>query len=370
MAGIVLITGGAGFIGSHLAEGLIAEGRRVRILDSFDPQVHSGTNNENTGLETLKGDVTQPSVWATALDGVTEVVHFAAAVGVGQSMYEIAHYCRTNVLGTAYMLEAVARQKASIAKLLVASSMSIYGEGFFWCDYCKCEGPGERAANALKSGQWEPMCATCGRQLTAGPTPETKPLRPASVYAINKRDQEDMCLVVGRAYGVPAVALRFFNVYGPGQSLSNPYTGVAAVFAASLLAGSPPLIFEDGRQTRDFVHVRDVARACIRALTDPGVSDVALNVGTGRATSITQLASILHRELGGPAPQVVGRYRAGDVRHCFADISATRQHLGWEPSVSLEQGMEELLKWFRAQPIGGSRLKQAFTELRAHGLVT
>jgi dTDP-L-rhamnose 4-epimerase len=205
--------------------------------------------------------------------------------------------------------------------------------------------------------------------LAARPTSETKALRPASVYAINKRDQEDMCLVVGRAYGVPAIALRFFNVYGPGQSLSNPYTGVAAIFAASLLAGTPPLIFEDGRQTRDFVHVQDVAKACIRALIEPGASDVALNVGTGRGTSVAQLASMLHRELGGPAPQVVGHYRAGDVRHCFADISLIQERLGWKPSISLEHGMEELLRWLRTQPISGSRLEQAYTELRAHGLV-
>lgn len=312
----------------------------------------------------------RPTIWERALESVSEVVHFAAAVGVGQSMYEIGHYCQTNVIGTANLLEAVAKRKKSIAKLIVASSMSIYGEGFYWCERCKVERPGERADSALKLGDWHPRCSACGNQLIPRATPETKTLRPASVYAINKRDQEELCLVVGRAYGIPVVALRFFNVYGPGQSLGNPYTGVMAIFAGALKAHKVPLVFEDGKQTRDFVHVSDIARACVSALSDASVGDIALNVGTGKATTVLEVASLLHRHLGGPEPQVVEKFRAGDIRHCVADTSAIREELNWQPSVSFEDGVTEYIRWLATQEAPENRLDTAINELRAHGLVT
>lgn len=369
MSGLVLITGGAGFIGSHLAKALIASGQGVRILDSFEPQVHSQDSLPITGADVLRGNVIDPRVWDLALEGATHVVHFASAVGVGQSMYRIADYCRTNVLGTAYLLEAVARRKNTVARLLVASSMSIYGEGFYWCDHCKRAGNSERRQEALAAGRWELECSGCQRQLLPSPTPESKTLRPSSVYSINKRDQEEMCLVVGRAYGISTIALRFFNVYGPGQSLRNPYTGVAAMFAARLLERVPPLVFEDGRQSRDFVHVTDIVNACICALQRTEVVDIALNVGTGRATSVGQLAVILQGLLGGPSPRFLETFRPGDIRHCFADISAIRAALGWEPSISLERGMADLGTWLSTQSGDRTGLERAHGELRDLGLI-
>ncbi len=305
---LVLITGGAGFIGSHLAKSLLEHGWRVRLLDNLDPQVHARDVAAVPGAELVRGDVTDPKVWVGCLDGVTHVVHLAAAVGVGQSMYEISSYCRTNVLGTAQLLESLMRRRDSIEKLLVASSMSIYGEGLYWCESCNHVRPGEREHRSPGPGSWEPVCFECDRALSPRPTPETKPLRPSSIYSINKRDQEEMCLVVGKAYGVPTVALRFFNVYGPGQSLGNPYTGVAAIFSARLLAGAPPLMFEDGTQRRDFIHVQDIARACYLILESRDVTGVALNVGTGRPTTIADVAVALQRTLGGPPAQVLGSY--------------------------------------------------------------
>jgi dTDP-L-rhamnose 4-epimerase len=368
-ARVALITGGAGFIGSHLTMTLLESGWRVRVLDNFDPQVHTGEGAVVRGAELVKGDVTDPEVWSRCLDGVTHVVHFAAAVGVGQSMYHISSYCRTNVLGTAQLLESLVSRKVKVEKLLVASSMSIYGEGLYWCESCDYVRPGEREPGSLSPGSWEPICFECGRSLSPRPTPETKPLRPSSVYSINKRDQEEMCLVVGKAYGVPTVALRFFNVYGPGQSLGNPYTGVAAIFSARLLAGAPPLVFEDGRQSRDFIHVQDIVDVCHRVLESRDVADVALNVGTGRPTTIADMAVILRRVLGGPPPQVLDSHRAGDIRHCYADISAIRRLLRWEPQFSFEQGIEDLAMWMRSQSGDARGQERAYTELRTHGLV-
>ena len=367
----VLVTGGAGFIGSHLVRLLATHGAEVRVLDNFDPQAHPDPDAPRPDLpaEVVRGDVRDAAAVRGALEGVTDVVHFAAMVGVGQSMYEIVRYSDVNVMGTATLLEAMIEDPGRFRRLLVASSMSIYGEGAYRCDACDAPRAGRRSPDQLALGVFEPQCPVCDTGLTAEPTPETKPIEATSIYALNKRDHEDMCLVTGSAYDIPTVAMRFFNVYGPGQSLMNPYTGVAAIFAARLLGDAPPLVFEDGRQSRDFISVHDLVRGCMLALADDGVDGEVINLATGVPMSIVGIAEDLRAMLGGPEPQLLGTYRAGDIRHCFGDPTRAKQLLGWEPRVSFAEGMEELALWQRDQATQPGQLDQAVAELRSRGLV-
>jgi len=284
-------------------------------------------------------------------------------------MYEIQRYVRANDLGTAVLLENLIEHKARIRKLVVASSMSIYGEGAYTCASCGEVYPQLRQPGQLLERRWEMDCPDCGAQLTPSATHEGKPLFPTSIYAISKQDQEQFCLVFGRAYGIPTVALRFFNVYGPRQALSNPYTGVCAVFSSRLLNNQRPLIFEDGEQTRDFVHVSDIVQANLLALESNGADYKAVNIGTGVATSVRQVSRLLADGLGKDLePEIVLKYREGDIRHCVADISRARALLGYEPRVSLEQGIPELLKWVRAQE-ADDQVNKATRELETRQLV-
>jgi dTDP-L-rhamnose 4-epimerase len=370
--GKVLVTGGAGFIGSHLVEALRDAGHDIRVVDNLDPQAHgdeAGVPDYLQGVEFVRADVGVPEVWEEALKDVSHVVHFAAAVGLAQSMYEIEYYVRTNVMGTAHLLQALSTRRYPIQRLLVASSMSLYGEGLYYCDSCDFEGTTTRRSEDLEAGRWELYCPRCGSALRPIPTPESKRLEPSFVYSITKRDQEEMCLSVGRAYGIPTVALRFFSAYGPRQALSNPYTGVAAIFASRLMSGAAPLIFEDGEQTRDFIHVRDVVSASMQALFKDDVVGAALNIGTGRPVSIAHVAAVIQKALGGPDAQILGNYRHGDIRHCYPDISAARDVLGWEPTLDLEHGVEDLVEWVASQSGHAERLDSAFDELRERGLV-
>src|SRR5215471_16575614 len=281
----ILVTGGAGFIGSHLVDALVERGHRVRVLDALVSQVHSNGAPQylNPAAEFIHGDVCDPQAVSAAVQGIDVVFHKAAEVGVGQSMYEIVRYVRANDLGTAVLLEELMRNRKSIRKLIVASSMSIYGEGSYECAQCGVINPKLRSNEQLLARQWELICPTCGGTLTARPTREDKPLFPTSVYAISKQDQEQYCLNVGRAYDIPTVALRYFNVYGTRQALSNPYTGVCAVFSGRLLSNQRPMIFEDGGQTRDFVHINDIVQANMLALEKDDANYNVFNVGTGRA---------------------------------------------------------------------------------------
>src|SRR5580765_6028838 len=355
----VLVTGGAGFIGSHLADRLLAEGHEVRALDNLDPQVHpNGQRPEylDADVELQTGDVRDRDAVRRALDGVDAVVHFAAAVGVGQSMYEIERYTSINAIGAAVVLEEALERRDAIGKLLVASSMSIYGEGQYRNPQTGESGlaPWLRPELQLAERQWE-VLADDGTPLEPEPTAGTKPLRPTSIYAINKRDHEEMFLAVGAAYGLPAVALRFFNVYGERQSLSNPYTGVAAIFSSRLLNDRSPLVFEDGGQTRDFVDVRDIARCCALALQESGADGRTLNVGTGRPTSIVEVAQVIARGLGKEIePEVVNEFRAGDIRHCFAETQLANELLGFRAEIPFEAGMQELLAWLEGQEAADS----------------
>jgi dTDP-L-rhamnose 4-epimerase len=366
----VLVTGGAGFIGSHLADRLLEAGHEVRILDALDPQVHDGVPPYLAPeAELVVGDVRDHDAVRGALEGVDRLVHFAAAVGVGQSMYEIERYTSVNALGAAVVLEEALQVKDHLEKMVVASSMSIYGEGLYRCPQENVEvSPPQRPTEQLVRREWELVCPSCGSRLEALPTPETKPLTPTSVYAIGKRDHEELFLAVGAAYDVPATALRFFNVYGPRQALSNPYTGVAAIFASRLLNGRRPVIFEDGRQSRDFVHVRDVAEA-VHAALEPGSADgVSVNVGGGSPVTVYDVAEALARGLGFEIePEIRNEFRAGDIRHCFADVSRARDLLGFTSAVAFADGMSELAEWLAGQT-AKDRVGEATDALAARGL--
>jgi len=350
----VLITGGAGFIGSHLADRLLAEGHDVRALDNLDSQVHQDGQRPDyldDEVELQIGDVRDHEAVGRALEGVDAVYHFAAAVGVGQSMYEIERYTSINAIGAAVVLEEVVQRRNTIRKLVVASSMSIYGEGQYRNSRTGESGiaPGIRPESQLAAKQWE-LLADDGTPLESEPTAETKPLRPTSVYAVNKRDHEELFLSVGAAYGIPTVALRFFNVYGERQALSNPYTGVAAIFSSRLLNDNRPVVFEDGRQTRDFIDVRDLVRGCALALTTDGADGSTLNLGTGRATSILEVARTIAAGLGKDIePEIVEQYRAGDIRHCFADTRLAEDRLRFRSEIAFEDGMRDLLAWLEGQ---------------------
>src|SRR5687767_9708162 len=367
----ILVTGGAGFIGSHLVDALVAAGHRVRVLDLLVSQVHGENSPQylHPEAEFIHGDVCDTALLHTALNGIDAVYHEAAEVGVGQSMYEIQRYVRANDMGTAALLEVLVERRQPLRKLIVASSMSIYGEGAYTCSNCGVVAPQLRPAEQLRERRWELECSGCKAKLSPRPTPEDKPLFPTSVYAITKQDQEQFCLVVGRAYGIPTVALRYFNVYGPRQALSNPYTGVCAIFSSRLLNDQPPVVFEDGEQTRDFVHVSDIVQANLLALESDRADYQALNVGTGIATSINTITSLLSEGLGKKlAPEIVGKYREGDIRHCIADISRARALLGYSPRVTMERGIPELLEWVKGQR-ATDQVAQATAELEARQLV-
>jgi dTDP-L-rhamnose 4-epimerase len=365
----ILITGGAGFIGGHLAEELLRHDYDVRILDVLDPQVHENgaiPDYLSDEVEFVGADIRDASAVERAVRGVDGVVHLAAAVGVGQSMYQLHKYVDVNASGTAVLLEAI--NKHPVERLVVASSMSVYGEGAYSNGTGRLHHPPRRERAQLSRHEWEPTAAR-GVALTSVPTPEDIVPEPASPYALTKYDQELLCLMFGDAYSIPTLALRLFNVYGPRQALSNPYTGVMAIFACRLLNGSAPIIYEDGQQLRDFVNVRDVARAFRLALERPEIRDCAINVGSGRAVTIEQVARTLAEVLARPdlEPQFEGKYRFGDVRHCFADISRAVMRLEYRPEVTFEAGVAELAEWLSRQQ-AVDRAPQAAAELASRGL--
>jgi dTDP-L-rhamnose 4-epimerase len=365
----ILITGGAGFIGSHLADELLRLGHHVRVLDNLTPQVHEQSARPaylNRSVDLRIGDVRDPQSVRSALEDIDAVFHLAAAVGVGQSMYRIADYTATNNLGTAVLLQELAERP--VETLVVASSMSIYGEGLYALpDGRPFEAQG-RSFDQLRRRQWD-LETSDGEPLIPLPTPETKTPHLESVYALSKYDQERLSLILGRAYGMKTVALRFFNVFGTRQALSNPYTGVLAIFASRLLNGQPPLIFEDGEQRRDFVSVHDIVQACRLALEVPEADGGVFNIGSGRSVSVLDVARIVAEALGVPQiePVVTEKGRVGDIRHCFADITRARRVLGYTPRVTLEDGVGEVAEWVVGQ-VATDRVSDASQELAARGL--
>jgi dTDP-L-rhamnose 4-epimerase len=367
----VLITGGAGFVGSHTADALVKEGDSVRILDNLTEQVHrSGVPAYLTAeAEFLQGDVRDLRTLCAAVRGTDVIYHLAAAVGVGQSMYQMADYIGVNNLGTANLLQAILETRSYPEKIIVASSMSIYGEGKYRCANCGEVAANPRSLEQMKQKRWEMACPHCATSVVPVATDEMKPLQCSSIYALSKRDQEEMALIFGRTYGIPVVALRYFNIYGTRQALSNPYTGVAAIFASRMMNGNPPLVFEDGLQMRDFVSVRDIVQANLLAMHTSRADGRALNVGSGKPVSVLEIATEIARGLGvNPEPAITGKYRFGDIRHCFADISAGKQLLGYQPRVQLKDGLQELAQWLKLQE-ARDHMEEAMERLSVHGLV-
>jgi dTDP-L-rhamnose 4-epimerase len=368
----ILVTGGAGFIGSHLVDRLLQGGHAVRLIDNLEPQVHGDTPPTylNPDAEFVHADICDEAALDRALDGVDVVFHEAAMVGVPQSMYQPLKYTRVNALGGATLLDLlVNKHRDHVRKVVVAASMSEYGEGLYRCPQHGDVKPELRSEAQLARHEWEVACPTCGAPLNPLPTPETTPLFCNSIYALHKRDHEDAFLVIGKAFGIPTVALRYFNVYGPRQSLSNPYTGVAAIFISRLKAGHHPVIYEDGNQSRDFVSVHDIVDANVTVMNDARADYDVFNVGSGIPISIKALAELIVAEYGSDAqPEIAEKFRTGDIRHCFADVSKIADRLGWHPRVDRRQGMRELIAWS-----AGASSRDAFEEaasiLRQKGLL-
>ncbi|MBN2327489.1 MAG: SDR family NAD(P)-dependent oxidoreductase [Candidatus Omnitrophica bacterium] len=367
-----LVTGGAGFIGSYIVDELVRRGHSVRIFDSLDPQVHANRDKPdylNPEAEFIQGDVRDKDALQKALQDQEVVFHKAAAVGVGQSQYRIKHYVDVNTGGTANLLDLLANTNHSVQKLIVASSQTSYGEG-----YCECSDHGRikpeyRSEEQLQNNRWEHECPHCGAVMKTVPTPEDAPLACKSIYALTKRDQEDMSLSIGGVYKIPVAAFRYFNVYGPRQSLSNPYTGVIAIFMSRLANGKQPVIYEDGRQSRDFISVHDIVQANMLAMEKEAANGLVFNVGSEKATSIREIALLLAEIYGvNIQPEITGQYRKNDTRHCTADISRIRAVLSFQPSVSLRQGLQEVVDWSRGVK-AEDHFEKAARELSEKGLV-
>lgn len=368
----VLITGGAGFIGSHLTDHLIKKGYKVRILDNLHPQIHPTGKPPaylNKKAEFIKGDVTSKNDWRKGLNGVDAVFHFAAAVGVGQSMYQIERYVKDNCLGTALFLDILANEKHAVKKMIVAASMSSLGEGMYRCPKCKqIQQPELRKAVDMKKGIWEPLCQNCKTQLQAIPTDETAKLQSPSVYAITKKTQEDLAISIGKAYKIPAVNLRFFNAFGPRQSLSNPYNGVAAIFLSRVKSGKSPIINEDGLQTRDFIHIKDIVRVCELTLESDRVNNEVFNVGSGKPTTVQKVAQVvLQLCKSNLESEITGKFRTFDVRHCFADVSKLKRMVDWSPKITFEEGMMDVFEWSKKE-VAADLVEKAMKELEQRGL--
>jgi len=374
----VLVTGGAGFIGSHTVDLLIERGYHATVLDCLEPQVHGKERRFPDYIKKnvvfVYGNVLDCELLNKAIREVDAIIHLAAMVGVGQSMYQMERYIDVNTRGTANLLDILVNTENNVKKLVVASSMSIYGEGNYCCEKCSTNlYPTLRSDAQLEKKQWDHYCPICGSALTPLPTDEEKPLLSASIYAMTKRHQEEMCLLIGKTYGIPTVALRYFNVYGSRQALSNPYTGCTAIFSSRILNNKPPYILEDGNQTRDFIHVKDIAKANVNALERNNADCKAVNIGTGKPIAIKDLAKTLIKlySKSNFQPYISNQYRKGDIRHCYADIKRARKLLNFEPSISLEDGLTELAGWAKAHGWGALDLfEKALKELREKNLAT
>lgn len=374
----VLITGGAGFIGSNVALKLVAQGVKVTVLDNLSPQIHGQDpdvtsplyNSIKGKVEFIKGSVTSREDWKKALQGVDVVLHLAAETGTGQSMYEIEKYVDVNIGGTAILLDILANENPGVKRVVVAESRAIYGEGRYWSDELNTfVYPNERPEETMSKGDFEVKYPGCTEPLKLVGTTEDSKIHPGSVYGITKQVQGQLVHMVCQSIGIESVSFRYQNVYGPGQSLSNPYTGILSIFSTRIKNGNGINIFEDGHETRDFVYIDDVADATILGLTVPGVSGNAFNIGTGVATDVLTVANTLKRYYGIDVPVTVsGNYRLGDIRHNFADITKARTLLGFEPKWSFDSGIEQFCKWVDGQPIQTDNYERSIEEMKQKGL--
>lgn len=369
----VLITGGAGFIGSNLALALIDRGHRVRVMDNLSPQIHSEESPLFTSIEGrvefLRGDVRLRADWEKALKGIDAVVHLAAETGTGQSMYQIEQYIDVNVRGTSLLLDLIANSNHSIKKLVVASSRAIYGEGKYSCATHGFVYPLSRSATDMQAGDFEVKCPTCGDDVSLVSTDEESKLHPTSVYGITKLNQEQMILVVGRSLGISSIALRYQNVYGPGQSLSNPYTGILSIFSTRIKNGHEILVFEDGKESRDFVHISDVVQATVASIENEDIINESFNIGAGAATDVLTVANTLASLYQSDIPiHTTGNFRLGDIRHNVADISKAKKLLQYKPSMSFEVGIKTFVQWVETQKIAIDKYAESIDEMRKKGL--
>lgn len=350
----ILVTGGAGFIGSHLVDKLIEEGHKVTIIDKLDPQVHPVGNPPkylNKEAEFIKADILQENILKKALCGVDIIYHLAASTGVGQSMYEVKNYVNNNIQATAVLWDVLINIKHSIKKFILASSRAVYGEGLYMCKNCKKEVlAGPRTEKDLKDNIWEVRCPVCAKFMIPLYIHENVPLNPTSIYAITKKTQEEISLCVGDSIGLPVVVLRFSNVYGERQSLSNPYVGIISIFASRLINKNPIFIYEDGLESRDFIYVKDVAKACILTIQNRKVNNQVFNVGSGEIINVLDVANTIIRELESKIkPKIIGKYRIGDIRHSWVDISKIKEILGFKTAYSFERGIGEFIRWVKTE---------------------
>lgn len=370
----VLVSGGAGFIGSRLALRLTELGHEVTVLDNLSEQVHGPTSplfeliRHRTNF--IKGDVRSRDDWRSSLKDQDAVVHLAAETGTGQSMYEIDRYVDVNVRGTALLLDLLANESHRVKKILVASSRSIYGEGKAECLNCEVVYPKERGDMHMKAGDFEVKCPICSNSVNKLPTDECSQLHPSSIYGITKLSQEQLVLTAGQALGIPSCALRYQNVYGPGQSLSNPYTGILSIFSTRIRNGNGLNIFEDGRESRDFVYIDDVIAATVETLTSDAANGLALNVGSGVPTDVVTVAKTLCAAYGIDVPiEITGNYRLGDIRHNYADLSLVGKMIGFVPRVSFAEGASRFAQWVSGQKVGSDAYEKSLQEMRSRGLL-
>jgi len=373
----VLVTGGAGFIGSRLVHLLLGAGHSVTVLDNLSPQIH-GPNPEHSPLygsirgrvKFIRGDVTNREDWSRSLTGQEVIVHLAAETGTGQSMYQIERYSSVNVRGTALMLDLLANEKHSVRRVVIASSRAVYGEGQYSCGACGDVYPDTRRTQRLTAGEFEPQCPRCGGCVAVRPTVESAPFRPASIYGITKQTQEQLVASCCTALGIPYVVFRYQNVYGPGQSLANPYTGILSVFSTRILNGNAIDIYEDGEESRDFVLVDDVAAATLMGVEHNGIDGCALNVGTGRGVTVREVADLLCKLYGIDVPIAVsGRFRPGDIRHAIADTSKVSKVLGFKPQIAFEDGLARFASWVKTQSVETDRYDESVEEMDRRGLM-
>jgi len=368
----VLVTGGAGFIGSHLVDALVERGHEVTIFDRLDSQVHPDGRPPgyvNREARFVQGDMRDYDAVRKEVLRAEVIFHQAAAVGMGQSMYQVKKYVDVNTGGTANLLDVLANHEHTVRKVVVAASMSSYGEGRYRCEKCGVQKPPMRAADSTGPGRWDPPCPECGGTLAAVPTDERTACHGEAVYALTKKHQEDLVLTIGKTYGISAVALRYFNTYGPRHSLNNPYTGVCAIFMSRIKNDRPPVVYEDGNQTRDFVSVHDIVQANLLAMEKDEADGEVFNVGSGIPLKIKDIAATLAQLYGKDIePEIAMKFRKGDVRHCYADISKIRDRLGYEPAISFDEGVRELIEWSRdVESVDGFDTAEA--ELREKGIV-